>query len=181
MLLIVDVQDKLIDSIDGRDRVIVNIKALVEVAHVLGLPVQVTEQAKLGSTVAEIREKLEGCDLYNPVVKEYFSCYKDDVFREILGGESPSNIILCGIEAHICVMQSALDLIAGNYQVYLAVDAISSHSRSDLETAVTRLSNAGAEVASTEMIIYELLKKAGTDEFREILPIVKGRRSDLTP
>jgi len=177
----VDVQDKLIDSIHERERVIVNIKALVEVAHVLGLPVQVTEQAKLGSTVAEIREKLEGCDLYNPVVKEHFSCYRDDAFREILGEESPSNIILCGIEAHICVMQSALDLIADNYEVYLAVDAVSSHSKSDLEITVERLRSAGALVASTEMIIYELLKKAGTDEFRDVLPIVKGRRSSLTP
>jgi len=181
MLLVVDVQDKLIDSIHEKDRIIINIRALVEVACALGLPVQVTEQAKLGATVAEIREVLERCGLYKPVVKEYFSCYQDDGFRELIQGTSPSHIILCGIEAHICVMQSALDLIVNNYQVYLAVDAVSSHRRGDCETAVERLKNAGAVVASTEMLIYELLEKAGTDEFRGILPLVKGRRNSLTP
>ncbi len=181
MLLVVDVQDKLMDSIHGGERVIVNIKALVEAACILGLPVQVTEQAKLGSTVAEIREVLERHSLYNPVVKEYFSSYRDDGFREILQGTSPSNIILCGIEAHICVIQTALDLIVNDYQVYLAVDAVSSHRRGDREAAVERLNNAGAVVASTEMLIYELLEKAGTDEFRDILPIVKERRNALTP
>ncbi|MEA1925193.1 MAG: isochorismatase family protein [Candidatus Altiarchaeota archaeon] len=181
MLLVVDVQDKLIDSIHEKDRVIANIRALIEAACTMGLSVQVTEQEKLGSTVAGIKEVLERNSLYNPVVKEYFSCYRDDDFRETLKEESPSNIILCGIEAHICVMQSALDLIANKYQVYLVEDAVSSHSGGDCETAVKRLINAGAVVASTEMLIYELLKKAGTDEFRGILPIVKGRRNALTP
>ncbi|OYT27029.1 MAG: hydrolase [Candidatus Altiarchaeales archaeon ex4484_96] len=181
VLLVVDLQDKLIDSISCAHQIETNTKALIQCAHILGVPVIVSEQNKLGSTLPEIKKMLKEKKLYNPIIKDYFSCMREPEFNRIFKTYKRQQVILCGIEAHICVLQSALDLMKNNINVYLAADALSSHNKSDKDTAVKRMMEEGAKIASTEMIIYELLKKAGTDDFRAILSHVKQRRKSLTP
>ncbi len=180
MLLVIDIQDKLINNLTypiyEKDRIIGNTRALIKAADIYGLPVLVTEQKKLGETIPEIKELLIEYDFYHPVKKLSFSCYRDDGFRGILKEVDRSTVILCGIEAHICVAQTALDLMVNGYVVQVVEDATSAHPKENYVTAINRLRDAGAVITSTEMLVYELLKEAGTDEFRRILKVTKERR-----
>ncbi len=180
MLLVIDIQDKLINNLTypiyEKDRIIGNTRALIKAANIYGLPVLVTEQRKLGETIPEIKELLMEYDFYHPVRKLSFSCYRDGGFRGILKEVDRSTVILCGIEAHICVAQTALDLMVNGYVVHVVEDATSAYPKENYVTAINRLRDAGAVITGTEMLVYELLREAGTDEFRGILEVVKERR-----
>ena len=177
VLLIIDVQDRLIDTILGSKELVRNIKALIETARVLNIPVLVTEQEKLGVTVGELEKVLFGA----PKVRKLdFSGCANPEFISNLEKSGKKTIVACGIEAHICVLQTVLDLLERDYEVVLPVDAISAYASTDKETAIERMKGAGAVTVTVETLIYEWTKRAGTDEFRKILEIVKEKRGYST-
>jgi len=176
ILLVIDVQERLVDTMLEKQRLIENVKALGKVAAVFHMPILVTEQENLGATVPELREVLSGCTM---VRKLEFSCCQNSEFMSRLKETGRRTVVACGIEAHICVLQTVLDLVAAGYNVHVAKDALSANAGVDLETAIERLRDAGAVITTTEAAIYELTVRAGTDEFRRILEIVKERRQAI--
>lgn len=172
VLLVVDVQDRLIDTIAEHVAVVQDIKTLINAARTLHIPILTTEQEKLGGTVPELKTLLP-----NPPFRNVsFSCCGDPGFMSKLNTTRKRTVIVCGIETHICVVQTVLDLLKRHYRVLVVRDATSSHDIMDRETALRRMEVSGATITTTEAVIYELTEKAGTEEFREILEIIKARR-----
>ncbi len=169
VLVVIDAQQKLLPVIWENQRVVDNTARLVKFAAIIGLPVVVTEQEKLGPTVAEVAEGVEGL---RAISKITFDCFGCPPFVQRLAELGRRTLLLCGVEAHICVAQSALSALA-QYRVHAVSDAMSSRTEHNWRTALARLQQAGVIITSTEMLIYELLGRAGTDEFRATLPLVK--------
>ena len=174
VLLVIDVQERLIDTIAEKTEIVKSIKALIKAADVLHLPVLVTEQEKLGETIPELKNRLSNSPKFR---KLSFSCCERPEFMVKLKELGKKAVIACGIEAHICVMQTVLDLLQRGYCVLVPKDATSSHAVVDRETAIERMHDSGATITTSEALIYELTEKAGTEEFRKILEIVKERRN----
>ena len=178
-LVVVDIQEKLLPPIFNRDPLLHNAQLLIRLARILALPVMATTQyAKgLGRTVPEIAELL--AELPSPpliVDKVEFGCFANPAFSSAahaLPGE-PRTMLLCGMETHICVMQTALGALNQGYRVHVASDAVGSRSESNWQLGLDRMAAAGAVVSSTEMMIYELLGGSGTAAFRQMLPFLKG-------
>jgi len=170
-LVAIDVQDAFLPVIFEMGRVSENCAKLVKAFKVYGLPVLHTEQYPqgLGQTIPDLTV-LFGDE---PVEKIEFSCMRNKAFKAALSKTKAKSLVLCGIEAHVCVLQTALDALAAGYEVYVVEDAISSRKKTDWETAVKRLHQAGAHSVSTEMIIFQMMEKAGTEEFKQIRAIVK--------
>jgi isopentenyl-diphosphate delta-isomerase len=171
LLLIVDVQQRLMPAIFEAERVEKNCVLLARAARQLGLPVLITEQnpRHLGKTSAAICEV--GGDA--PVLEKMsFSACTESVLRAI-EDSGRKTILLCGAESHVCVMQTALDLRAKNFQVFAARDAISSRTLENAEIGWQRMMGAGVLPTSTESAVFELLREAGTPEFRAMLPLLK--------
>ena len=176
VLVVVDVQERLIDTIAEHEPMVQNIKALIKAATVLQLPKLSTEQQKLGDTVSELRPLLTD----PPTQKLCFSCCDSAEFMFKLNSTGRKTVIVCGIETHICVMQTVLDLLTAHRRILVVKDATSSHNLIDRETALHRMESSGAEITTAEAIIYELTEKAGTDDFKRILDIVKERRTRVS-
>jgi nicotinamidase-related amidase len=170
VLLVIDIQEKLLAVIHDRQKVLDNTVKLVKFANIMGVPVLLTEQEKLGPTVGAVAAELPS---HRAITKIEFDALERAELVDQLEHLSRSTVILAGIESHICVTQTALHLLAEGYRVHVAGDAVSSRSPQDRSVALERMRQAGAVVSSTEMVIYELLGKAGTDEFREVLRLVK--------
>ena len=171
-LVVVDIQERLLPAMHERERVLQNALRLVKGAGVLNLPVIVTEQYPkgIGPTVSE----LAGCvPEFAPLEKTAFSCCGAQSFLPSLAPRKVRDVVLCGIEAHVCVCQTALDLLDQGFGVYVVADAISSRTAENRQFGIERMRNAGAIIASTEMILFELLEEAGTAEFKKILELIK--------
>jgi nicotinamidase-related amidase len=175
VLLVVDVQDRLIDTIADHEAVVQNIQALIKSALALQVPILATEQENLGDTVPELKALLA-----DPVTRKLtFSGCDSLEFMTKLNATRRRTVILCGIETHICIAQTVLDLLPSHYRVLVVKDATSSHASIDRETALRRMEASGAVISTTEAVIYEMTQRAGTDEFRKILDIVKERRTHV--
>lgn len=174
VLLIVDVQTRLAPLIHGIGRVSENIVKLVRFAHIIGLPVVLAEQINLGETLPEIREALGD---FPAIKKTEFDCFGSDAVASSLSGSGRKVLLAAGIETHICVAQTALSGLR-RFDVHVIADATSSRSPVDRDIAFERMRGAGVVLTSTEMLIYELLKRAGTEEFRETLKLVKNERKE---
>jgi nicotinamidase-related amidase len=166
-LLVVDFQERLMPAIHQADQVVAHGAWLIQIAQRLGVSVLASEQYPrgLGHTVAAIRELLP---VEAFMEKTHFSCAAErDCMRRIdaLGREQ---IIVIGAEAHVCVLQTALDLRSVGKEVYLVADAVSSRSPRDVELALERMRAEGVRIVSREMVVFEWLHQAGTDRFREI-------------
>jgi len=169
ILVIIDVQEKLVPVISNHNKIIENIVRLIRFAKIISMPVVLIEQEKLGSTIEEIKTELPGLI---PIKKIEFNAYKCSKFIKKLDELSRSNIILAGIETHICIAQTALELLH-RFNVHVVADATSSRSVENKDIALERLSQSGVVVSSTEMVIYELLERAGTSEFKKALDLIK--------
>ncbi len=172
LLVVIDIQTKLFPHIHGGAGVAEAASRAIRGCRALGMPVLVTEQvpAALGPTIPELRGETEGIA---PIEKSAFSCCGEKAFLDAVGASGRRKILLCGIESHVCVYQTALDLVAGGYEVYLLADAVSSRRKSDRTIALRRLEQMGVRLFSIEMALFEILREAGTDDFRKILRIVK--------
>lgn len=169
LLVIIDAQEKLMPAISRSDEVTANLVRLARFSRIVGLPVIMTEQEKLGATLPAVKECVPDVE---PVKKVHFNCFSNHDFSDRVLASGKKTIILTGAEAHICVAQTALGAPAG-YTVHVVADAISSRVLENKETALRRMLHAGSVITSTEMFMYEILEKAGTDEFKAVLPLVK--------
>ncbi|MFQ5602334.1 MAG: hydrolase [bacterium] len=171
-LLVVDVQQKIAAVMRHKEHVVENIVKLIKACSILNVPILVSEQYPqgLGSTITEIAEAL-GDKI--PLQKMTFSCCHSNELMQQLKALTSQQVIVTGIESHVCVLQTALDLIANNFQVQVPRDAVSSRKKMDYKTALERLSHAGAVITSVEAVLFELLEKAGTPEFKEVTKLIK--------
>jgi nicotinamidase-related amidase len=174
-LVVVDIQQKLLPPIFNKDELVKNSQLLIRAASILKLPVLVTTQYAegLGPTVPEIASLLAGA---LPIDKLQFGCFGSNEFRSALKS-LPGNrntMLLCGMEAHICVMQTALGALNDGYLVHVATDAIGSRVRWNWDIGIDRMRAAGAVISTTEMMIYELLRCSGGAQFKQMLPFLKG-------
>lgn len=173
-LVVVDIQEKLLPPIFNKDVLVKNSQLLIRLAKILDLPLLVTTQYSkgLGATVPEIASLLAEVPVFD---KLEFSCFGSDPFRARLKS-LPGNrntVLLCGMEAHICVMQTALAALGEGYLVHVASDAVGSRAEWNWQIGLDRMKAAGAVISSTEMMMYELLRCSGTPQFKELLPFLK--------
>lgn len=171
-LLVVDLQERLLPAIHNRETVVANTVCLLETARLLRLPVFLTEQYPkgLGPTVEAVLSRAGGV---RPFEKVEFSAWGAAGLPEALRQGNLRDLLLCGIEAHVCVSQTALDLLHEGWRVFVLSDAVSSRTAANREAGLRRIEQAGGVVASTEMAIFELLGRAGTAEFKQALQWVK--------
>jgi nicotinamidase-related amidase len=169
VLVLIDFQEKLVPVMQNQELLIQNVARLVKFAKIMNLPIICTEQEKLGNTVAAIRDELKGIETISKLV---FDCFGCPGFIQALERLQRKVLVVAGIEAHICVTQTVLHALR-NFKVHVAADALSARLKSNHEIALQRMHAAGATLTSTEMFIYEIMGKAGTDVFREVLKVVK--------
>lgn len=174
-LIVVDIQEKLLPPIFQKEQLVKNSQLLIRLAGILKIPTLVTTQYSrgLGPTVPEIASLLPEIQ---PIDKHMFSCFGSDAFCSSLK-RLPGNrntVLLCGMESHICVMQTALGALREGYIVHIASDAVSSRTEWNWKIGLERMRAAGAVISSTEMAMYELLRSSGAPAFKELLPYLKG-------
>ena len=171
VVIFIDVQGRLSELVDGADALFKNLRRLLEGMKVLDVPVIVTEQIpeKLGPTRDEFQSLITGA----PITKTSFSCCGEPAFLQTLVKTSRRHIILCGIETHVCVYQTAIDLLAAGYEVYAVADAVSSRDPANKTLALRRMEDEGVKLTGTEMVLFEILGNAKDPAFKTILKIVK--------
>ncbi|MGB7601651.1 MAG: hydrolase [Candidatus Sulfotelmatobacter sp.] len=174
-LIVVDIQQKLLPPIFQKEQLVRNAQLLIRASGILKIPALVsTQYAKgLGGTVSDIASLLPETE---PIDKNLFSCFGSDVFCTLLK-RLPGNrntLLLCGMESHICVMQTALAGLREGYLVHIASDAVSSRTEWNWKIGLDRMRAAGAVISSTEMMIYELMRSSSSPAFKELLPHLKG-------
>lgn len=171
MLMVIDVQERLIPVIHDYQRIIRNINTLIKGAAVLGIDTLITEQYPkgLGATIEEIDRSS------NPPVfeKDCFSCMLQPNVSDVLSQKQKKHLVLCGVESHICVLKTALDAVAQGYTVHLVADAVSSRMAENKELALARMRQSGIFIVSVEMILFMLMERAGTDQFKAISKLIK--------
>jgi nicotinamidase-related amidase len=170
-LVVVDMQERLLKAIPEAVRITWNCRRLIDGAKVLAVRTAATEQnpEKLGLTTAAFNAQLSE----PPHAKMIFSCGACGEPFAPWRDEGIHRVLLCGIETHVCVQQSALDLLAAGFQVFIAADAVGSRSQLDYEIAVRRMESSGATITTTEAALFEWCERAGTPEFRQISALVK--------
>ena len=175
-LLVIDVQEKLIPKIPAAAAVVRNIAFLIDGAHTLGMPVQATEQYPkgLGPTVPELVRRLP-----QRPDKVAFSCCAIPAVVDNFRRAARPKIVLAGIETHVCVLQTALDLLALDFRVYVPVDAVASRYPVDHDSALRRMERAGAIITTSETAVFEWVGGAGSPHFKEISRLVQERMKDL--
>lgn len=170
-LLVIDIQDRIYKVVRKHDKLIENVLKLIKGFKILTLPIYYTEQYPkgLGPTAEIIKNELSG----DAIQKLTFSCSgAANLFQE-LRTKNIKQVVVCGIESHVCVQQTVLDLLTNGFQVNVPVNTISSRFKVDYKTALKRMDKNGAEITSTESILFELLQVCGTPEFKQISTLVK--------
>jgi nicotinamidase-related amidase len=169
-LLVVDVQQKLVNLIDGHARIVWNIGRLIDGARLLDLPVLATEQYPqgLGATTPELAGKLE-----RVFDKTAFSCGGSALLCQELQSLGRKKWLVCGIEAHVCIQQTVLDLLAEGFRIYLAADAIGSRAAIDYQIALRRMESCGATLTTVEAALFEWCQDSKRAEFKQISKIVR--------
>ncbi len=172
VLLMIDIQGKLWNVMHDKSTLLENAQKLVKAMRILSVPIILTEQNPhgLGPTLPELIH-------YMPEVKALpkfcFSCFQDSGFEQEISRLNRKQVLICGIETHVCVHQTALDLLSRGYEVQIIADAVSSRVHSNKEAALARLQSEGAKLTVTEMAIFELLGAADSPLFKEILKVIK--------
>ncbi|MGH7316937.1 MAG: hydrolase [Candidatus Rokuibacteriota bacterium] len=175
-LVVIDVQERLFPAMDAdhREEVMRNIKVLTAAARRLHLDMLVTEQYPkgLGHILQEVKDTLPAG--VQPIEKVAFSCWGVEAFRSRLAAAGARRqLLLAGIEAHVCVLMSALDLLAEGYAVHVVADAVTSRTQANWRLAMAQLRQAGAVVTTTETVLFQLLRQADTDDFRELARLIR--------
>lgn len=171
--LIIDVQDKLVPVMFNKDTLVQNTKLLINGLSILKIPMIVSQQYTkgLGMTVDEIKN-LFG-DNFQYYDKITFSSYEDEKIKAVIKEQKRKNIIIFGIEAHVCVLQTVIDCMAAGYHVTVIKDCIGSRKESDMDVAIQRYISEGAQVSTYESILFELTREAGNDTFKAISRLIK--------
>jgi nicotinamidase-related amidase len=171
-LVVVDVQGKLAQLMHDKETLFKNIRILIQSAKILNIPILWCEQvpSALGPTIPEIAELLTD---NQPISKSSFSCCGCKEFNRRLETISRKHILICGLETHVCVYQTTIDLLTKGYEVDCVADAVSSRMLSNKETGLKRITDEGARISSTEMALFEILKTAEHPQFKQIAKLVK--------
>ncbi len=171
-LIVIDVQGKLAQIMDGRDNLFLNLQRIIRGVQILGIPVLWMQQnpAGLGETIPELKEILTN---QQPINKMTFSCCGDEDFNAQLTKLACKNILLVGIEAHVCVYLTAADLQRSGYQTHVVADAVSSRTAFNKQIGIEKTRECGGKVTCTETALFELLNKAEGEEFKQILRVIK--------
>lgn len=172
LLLIVDVQERLARVMERREQVEERINVLIRLANLMDMPIVLTQQYTkgLGPTVEALADNLEGVEA---VEKIHFSCFEEDSFVKRMDASGRKTVLLTGMESHICVLQTALDLLSAGYNVHVPWDAVCSRNDGNREWALRFMEKAGALITSTETAAFQVLVKAGTPEFKEISSMLR--------
>lgn len=173
LLIVVDMQEPFLGAVEGRERLTQNVLLLCRAARILGVPTLATVQyaARMGGLVPEVAEALgEGVEALD---KLCFSCGGSEPFARMLAASGRRQVLLCGVETHICVSQTAHDLLHAGYQVHVAADAVSSRTMERHKLGMERIRDGGIKPCAAEAAVYEWLRAAGTPEFKEILTLVR--------
>lgn len=172
VLIIIDIQGKLAQAMHDKESLFDNNVRLIRGFKAMNLPILYTEQIpeKLGRTIDPLLRELDDA---SPLAKETFSCWSDAGFADRLESLTRRHVVLTGIECHICVYQTALDLMQNGYRVHLVADAVSSRTPENLAIGIDAIKSSGAQITSTEMVLFELLRTAADPRAKEIFQIVK--------
>lgn len=173
----IDIQERLFPHMHAKESLLPKMQTLIKGFRHLGLPIMLTEQYKkgLGNTISEI-ESAFGDDLPEGIMrpeKKHFSVLDHEAASAEIHRRSPKNLLLFGIESHVCVLQTAIDAIEVGFKPIVVVDATSSRNIADKETALARLTSEGAKLTSVEAILFELCRVSGTETFKSISALVK--------
>ena len=173
LLLVIDLQEKLFRTIYDKEFLLPNVQKLVKGCRILELPLVVTEQnpAGLGPTVPELGVLMPEA---LKVTKFSFSCCAESEFNEILKASGRRKILVCGVESHICVYQTALDLLAADFEVHIVTDCVSSRTSQNKQLALRRLMSEGIKLTGVEMALFELLRTAKAPSFKAISALIKA-------
>jgi nicotinamidase-related amidase len=171
-VVLLDVQEKLMPVMGRQEKVTENILRILHLSNLYNLPVVQTEQYPkwLGSTLPEIKELLSS---YDPIEKLHFNCCDVETFNARLESEDFKNVILMGVESHICILMTCISLLEKGYKIHVPQDAVDSRTDENWRVGLELMREAGARITSTETIIYQILNKAGTREFKEMLKRIK--------
>lgn len=172
VLVVIDIQGKLAQLAHDKERTYKHVQALIKAAQALDIPILWTEQVpeKIGPTIDEVASLLH---YLKPIRKLTFSCYLEKAFVDTLKKIGRKQVIICGIETHVCVYQTVADLVAQKYEVQVVVDAVSSRAKENKDWALERIRSTGATLTATEMIICELLRTSEHPRFKEVLSLIK--------
>lgn len=171
-IVIVDVQKKLMAVMGRAESVAENIIRLLHLARLYRLPVILTEQYQkmLGPTLPAVKEMLP---VYDPIIKMEFDCCSAENFNAAIESAGIRNIVLAGVETHICVLQTCISLLEREYTIHVPQDAVDSRTEENRHVGLDLMKRAGAVITSTETVIFQLLKRAGSQEFREMLKVIR--------
>jgi nicotinamidase-related amidase len=171
-LLVVDAQEKLLAVVPGSERIVWNIRRLLDAASTLGIPSAATEQypQRLSATVPELRERVGSV----PDKLCFSACVCGGIFED-WAKVNRTRVLLCGIETHVCILQTALDLTAAGFVTYVAVDAVGARYAMDHETALRRMESAGVILTTTETAMFEWCRTAEAAEFKQLSALVKEK------
>ncbi len=173
-VLVVDIQERMMQAIPGRDEVVKNSVLLMKAANVLNIPLLATTQyaARIGELLPEITAELGGSQ---PLDKLEFGCFNNSAIVEAVKKlpRRINTIVVCGVETHICIYQTVLGGLLAGYRLWVPADAVNSRAEKNYQTGLARISAVGGVVANTEMIVYEWLHRAGTPAFKALLPFIK--------
>jgi nicotinamidase-related amidase len=172
LLIVIDIQGNLFEVMQSKEVLLVNALKVIKGAKIFNLPIIATEQIpeKLGQTLPLLAQELAGSAI---ISKESFSCWEDSHFKEKIESFGRKAIIILGIECHVCVYQTASDLIHHGYDVYVVADAVSSRTKENSDIGIEAMKDSGAHITSSEMLLFELLRSAGDAKFKEIYKLVK--------
>jgi nicotinamidase-related amidase len=170
-LLVIDIQERIIGVMRKHEKLLENVLKLIKGAKTLNVPVFYTEQYPkgLGETIKILKDEL----IDEAIQKLSFSCSGATNLFTKLKEKNIEQVIVCGVESHVCVQQTVLDLLANNFQVNLVANGVSSRSKNDYEIALRRMEKHGAEITTVESVLFELLEVCGTPEFKQISQLVK--------
>jgi nicotinamidase-related amidase len=170
--VVIDIQERLLPHIHNGERILQNCLLLIDGLKTLSIPVLITQQYTkgLGPTVSPIVQKFSG---FSYIEKTSFSCYEEPAFREKLLLSGRQNTILIGIESHVCVLQTCLDLIDDGFRPVIVTDCISSRKPDDKVIAIERMRQEGAIITTLESLLFELTRRAGSEVFKNISRLVK--------
>jgi nicotinamidase-related amidase len=173
LLMVVDLQERLLPAIHENEKILRRGEVLIRAARILNIPILWTEQYRkgLGPTDPLIAAALEGTA--RPLEKMAFGCFNDEAILRAAQATEREQLILCGIETHVCILQTALAALDDDWDVFVAEDAVSSRRPADRDAALRRMTQAGAVPATAEMLIMEALGEAGGPAFKAILPLLK--------
>jgi len=171
-VLVVDIQGNLAGLMHAREKLFKKARSLIKAANILQIPILWTQQVPcaLGATVPQIAELLEHLQ---PIDKASFSCWGSEEFKDNLKDLNRSQLVICGIEAHVCIYQTAIELRNHGFDCTVAADAVSSRSQTDLQIALERMRQGKIRITSVEMVLFELLKTSRHPQFKQISALIK--------